>query len=437
MPTIARPLLPLTPWLAAALACSAAAPQSAPTTTTIDAGSDPASFDLERITTRVPFPRGLALVNDKLFVLSRGRVRESGGVSRDVLDQAGTIWEVDPLIGQPLHGRPSEAVRANGRTFAVPTEPPFRLWDRNAEPPTADRRTDRPYCSLRYHEPTHSFYLCAFSGIDKPERKGENPFSKNLSDAVLRYDTRTAKWYEVERHDIEAGGSYPHHDPAAAPPPHGWLNGPDNCLAVNDSLYVVAKDNSVLVRYDLSRLVADPEAQPPPSQLVLDENIELVGLGAQRLLGHSMLAEHDGYLYIGYRTSSVIVRIKLDERGLPVRPITGELVARFAPYDATTRTSANLTDMVFDRQGNLYVVSAKPSRVHRFRPDPDHVYDARDRSRAAWLDLAALTGNAEMKSENVLVDAEGRVYVTSGDAYDFQSGAGGVVYRATPRRSTL
>jgi hypothetical protein len=34
-----------------------------------------------------------------------------------------------------------------------------------------------------------------------------------------------------------------------------------------------------------------------------------------------------------------------------------------------------------------------------------------------------------MKSENVLVDARGRVFVTSGDAYAYQAGSGGTVYR--------
>jgi hypothetical protein len=47
--------------------------------------------------------------------------------------------------------------------------------------------------------------------------------------------------------------------------------------------------------------------------------------------------------------------------------------------------------------------------------------------------MAELTGNPKMKSENVLVDERGRLYVTSGDAYDFQNGSGGTVYRVTPR----
>jgi hypothetical protein len=47
--------------------------------------------------------------------------------------------------------------------------------------------------------------------------------------------------------------------------------------------------------------------------------------------------------------------------------------------------------------------------------------------------VAAPTGNPERKSENALVDEQGRVYVTSGDAYGYQGGSGGVVWRVTPR----
>ncbi|MHC5024083.1 MAG: hypothetical protein ACYTGG_09240 [Planctomycetota bacterium] len=185
---------------------------------------------VERVSTLVPFPRGLAMVDGDLYVLCRGRVRSAGGVSAQIEDQAGTIYVVDPDISEPI-GRPraSEAVRTNGTILARPVSPPFRLWDRTADPPQRDRLTDRPYCTLRWHEATQSFYLCAFSGIDKP-RTPEDPvaFRKNLTDAVLRYDRRTQEWHEVERHEIEAGASYPHHDPAHHPPPHGWLNGPDN-----------------------------------------------------------------------------------------------------------------------------------------------------------------------------------------------------------------
>lgn len=386
---------------------------------------------VRRVSTAVPFPRGLQIVNGQLVVLARGRVRESGGVSAAVADRAGTIYTVNPDIGEPITAEVSEAVKSNGTILAEPTSPPFFLWDRTANPPTRDRKTDRPYCSLRFDAKTHSYYLCAFSGIDKPQNHGSS-FSKNTSDAILRYDLRTRKWYEVERHSLEAGGNYPHHDPYTRPPPHGWLNGPDNCLVVGRSLYAVAKDNSVLVRYDLSSLRNNPEAGVPPSEYVLGEQIRVKGLGTQRYLGHSMLAERDGYLYIGYRTSSVIVRLRLDEQGLPVQPVVAELIARFDPYDPMSRKSANLTDMVFDATGDLYVISAQPARIYRFRPDSHRVFDGRTGQSPAWADLAALTNNPAMKSENVLVDDRRRVFITSGDAYGFQNGAGGTVYRIDP-----
>jgi hypothetical protein len=316
--------------------------------------------------------------------------------------------------------------------FAPPTAPPFRLWDRAASPPTKDRETDRPYCGLTYHEPTKSFYLCAFSGVDKPEAKGQSTFSKNLTDAILRYDVRTRKWYEIERHDIEKGGLYPHHDPERGKPPHGWLNGPDNCLALGDWLYAVSKDNSLLVRYDLRALVADPEAGAPSSEVVLAQEVIVQKKQPLRLEGHSALGYHAGWLYLATRTSSHVVRLELDERMLPVRPLKVQLLALFDAYDPETKKSTNLTDMSIDREGNVHLVSAKPSRVYRFRPDPAQVYDARGGKQEPYFDLAELTGNPQMKSENALVDEHGRVYVTSGDAYDYQGGAGGVVWRVTP-----
>jgi len=33
------------------------------------------------------------------------------------------------------------------------------------------------------------------------------------------------------------------------------------------------------------------------------------------------------------------------------------------------------------------------------------------------------------------VDPQGRVYVTSGDAYSYQAGSGGVVWRVTPTQN--
>ena len=391
---------------------------------------------VHRVSTAVPFPRGLVIVDGNLFVLARGRVREAGGADGSIDDRAGTIYCVDPDVGQPVSATViGDEVRTNARVFAAPTEPPFKLFDRTKVPAVSDRETDRPYCGLRYDPGTKNFYICAFSGIDKPDYSGDpSSFSKNLNDGVLRFDTRDKQWHIVERHNLEKGGIYPHHDVSSSQPPHGWLNGPDNCLVIGRWLYCVAKDNSLLVRYDLLSISQDPAAPPPPSDWVLDDRLAMKNGQIEQHLGHSMLAYRDSYLYIGYRTSSTIVRILLDDNGLPVQPIVGEMIARFDPYDPRTRKSANLTDMVFGPDGDLYVVSAQPARVYRFRPDPGHVFDGRAGRAAPWADMAELTDNPRMKSENLLVDERGRVFVTSGDAYSFQAGAGGTVYRIDPAR---
>ncbi len=385
---------------------------------------------VERITTIAPFPRGLDMIDGKLYVLCRGRVRGAGGVSAEVEDQAGTLYIADPDIAEVYaKGDPCESVMNNGKVFALPTAPPFNLWNRAANPPETDRMTDRPYCSLRYHDATKSFYICAFSGIDKPKKPGASAFSKNLTDAILRFDLRTQKWYEVERHNIEAGGNYPQNDPAYSKPPHGWLNGPDNCLAVGNYLYAVAKDNSVMIRYDLSKLVSDPEAGYPASEWALGTDVYTKNSGMIKMYGHSALAQRGNYLYVASRTSSHIIRLKINSDGTMVAPYEAELVAIFQPYDHATGESANITDMDFDSKGRLYVINAEPSRVFRFTPDPKNIYDATKPDAKPWCDLAAVTDNPRMKSENVFVDDKNRVFVTSGDGYSYQNGAAGTVYR--------
>lgn len=385
--------------------------------------------EVSRVTTISPFPRGLAMVDDQLYVLSRGRVRGAGGVTADIADHAGSIFLVDPSIGQPVsEDQVSEEVRENGEVFAEPTDPPFNLWDVSANPPESDRETDRPYAGLRWHEQTSSFYICAFSGVDKPRSGPGRSFSKNLTDAILRYDTRTENWSEVERHNIEAGGIYPHHAPVHAEPPHGWLNGPNNLLPVGNWLYAVGKDNSILARYDIRPYVQDPEAGPAESEFVLGSYVETTNAGEIDFLGHSALAYRDGWLYIGSRTSSHIIRMRMDETGESQRPFEIELVAKFQPYDHSTSKSADVTDLAFDEAGRLYVVSAKPSRVYRFTPDPDQLFNAANGNAEPWKDFSQLTNNPTMKSENVLVH-ENMLYITSGDGYDYQQGASGTVYR--------
>jgi hypothetical protein len=133
-------------------------------------------------------------------------------------------------------------------------------------------------------------------------------------------------------------------------------------------------------------------------------------------------------LYVGTRTSSVIFRIALDDEFAPVEPVQAEVVAYFEPYDPVTKESADITDMGFDDKGRLYVVSAKPSRVYRFKPDPENIYDDRKGHQVSWVDLASMTNNPKMKSENLLY-YNGYLYVTSGDGYAYQQGADGAVYR--------
>ncbi len=383
---------------------------------------------VERVTTVVPFPRGLEMIEDHLYVLGRGRVRGAGGVTADIDDKAGYLFPVNPDLAEPLSGDVGHLIANDGEIFAEPSDPPFRLWNRDSAPPWTDRETDRPYCVLRFHEPTQSFYICAFSGVDKPgDFKGRN-FSKNLTDGILRYDLRTKSWHEVERHDIEAGGVYPHHDPASNPPPHGWLNGPNNILPVGNSLYAVAKDNSVLARYDLSALVDDPNAGAAPGEVLQSGAIRTTNAGDIQLRGHSALAAHGDWLYVATRTSGHIIRLKLTGEHV-VTPLVAELVARVDPWNPETRHSADVTDMTFDDSGRLYLVSAKPSRVYRFAPDPERIFDARDGREKPWMDFAALTNNPSMKSENIFIDENQRLFVTSGDGYDFQYGASGTVYR--------
>ena len=392
------------------------------------ASQDVAPPVIHRVTTVSPFPRGLAIVDGDLYVLSRGRVRDAGGVAAGVDDKAGTIHRVDPDVAQPAtEPEVSDAVRNNGEPFALPTSPPFNLWDEAADPPHSDRETDRPYCGLRWHEPTHSFYICAYAGVDKPGGAGGRNFSKNLTDAVLRFDTRTGLWSEVERHDTEAGGIYPHNDPGNDAPPHGWVNGPDNLLPLGDWLYVVAKDNSVLVRYDLTQYVDDPSAGAAPSEFILGAQFTTTNAGAIDFLGHSGLAERDGWLYVASRTSSHIIRMRLDDAFNPVAPHEIELLAQFQPWTRQSRAT-DITDIAFDDAGRLYVVGAMPSRVFRFTPDPSSILDARDGSLAPWVDFAAATNNPRMKSENILVH-DNRLYITSGDGYGFQGTAAGTVYR--------
>lgn len=360
-----------------------------------------------RVTTAVPFPRGLQMgPNGDLYVLSRGRVRDAGGTDVKIIDQAGTIWRINPDLSGKLSDAPGTNITTNATAIAIPTEPPFHLLDRTKPTALDDTKTDRPYCGLAYDAARQRFYICAFSGIDKPLNAEGGYFRKNKTDAVLAYDVKEGKWEEVWR---------------GAP-----LEGADNCLVVGDRLFVVTKDNSKLLEFDARK----KGRQAPREAAANIFNVE--GLGTQEYLGHSMLAyKGDGYLYLGFRTSSTVVRIPMRELGK--KQPNAQLLAQFEPFDPATRKTADLTDMCFGPDGALYVVSAKPARVFRFNPDPANVFDGRDGKSPAWADLSKLTGNAKMKSENVHVDSKNRVFVTSADQLPVHTGGvAGVIYRIDP-----
>jgi hypothetical protein len=383
---------------------------------------------MEQISLAVPYPRGMEMIDGKLYVLDRGE-GPPGGTRLNIDDHGGAIYVVDPSIAEPIESPPSDRIRANGHIVIEPTDLPFSLLNRKVKNAIDDRWADRPYCTLAYDPASRNFFVCCFSGIDKPSVDGIRYFSKNVHDGILRYDLRTRKWYTVERHNMEAGGNYPQHDPYVDPPPHGWLNGPDNCLVVGRWLYAVAKDNSMLVRYDLNQIKSDPNAPAPPSFWVLGPKINVEGLGPQHFDGHSALAVRDGYLYLGYRTSNVIVRFPLDADGLPKQPIKAQLVARFKPYDPRTGKSGNLIDMSFDSKGRLYVISAMPGKIYRFAPDPKQVFDARSDEVQPWCDVAGRANAGMMEAENLFIDKNDNVYVTAGNSHGHTDGLGGAIYR--------
>src|SRR5690606_11622296 len=115
------------------------------------------------------------------------------------------------------------------------------------------------------------------------------------------------------------------------------------------------------------------------------------------------------------------------QTGLLKQPVAAEIVAQMTPYNPDTKATSDVTDIGFDDQGRLYVVSAKPAAIHRFTPDPSSVYDGSLETGEPWLPLAQILGRAT-KSENVLAH-DGYLYITSGDGYGYADGGDGTVYR--------
>ena len=207
-------------------------------------------------------------------------------------------------------------------------------------------------------------------------------------------------------------------------------------------LFAAGKDNHCVVSYKLASLRKNPKAGPPPSKIVLGprQKVRLGGkLRKLAALGPSALAVRDGYLYVGYRTTSVILRFPLNPDGSLQKGKPGELIAVFEPYDPKTHRSANLIDMAFNSQGELFVSCSKEGRIWNIgKPDPAHVFQGNDqlsdRSTSAppYADLRVLLGK-KTACGNILFDKDGRLFVCAGN-YDTPSRKlAGVIYRLDPQ----
>ena len=423
--------------------------------------SGPASdgpIRLERVSTGVPWPRGMVMVDGELVALARGRHRNAGGIAPGVLDSSGSLFRVNPAVTEPVvRGRAAgAAVRSNAQVLVQPSETTFLLYRPEAGAPIDQISLDRPYCTLAYDELSKNYFICGYSGVDLPGKK----FRKNATDSIHRFDTRSGQWSTVELHDVDSvprdeldyvvsNEYYPHHDPERNAAPHGLLNGPNGAWIVGRYLYAVGKDNHTLAQYDLSEIRENPEAGPPPARIVMRDRVELKLDGEwQRvqLFGHSALVSHQGFLYVGYRTSSVVVRFPLTEDGDLVRTSAlqikrgvlprGELIAVFNPWDQEHKYSANLIDIRFNSRGELFVSCAEMGRVWNVGiPDPEHPFDGVDRAAVPtenrpFLDLRVLTDNPHARVGNIAFDAQDGLFVCSGN-YDSGTEIAGVIYRAS------
>jgi len=407
------------------------------------------SVTVERISTVVPWPRGVRWVDGELYVIGRGVHRGAGGPQADIDDKAGHLFVIDPAISEPADPEKpvGEAVRKNGKLVAEPTSPPFHVWDRRM-PATRDMRTDRPYCMLLYDEPSRSFFLCGYSGIDLPHAP---KFRKNATDSVHRYDMRDGNWHVVEAHDPDVVPPeeqkksidprfYPHHDPEKNAPPHGWVNGPCGAAIAGRYLYVGGKDNTSLTQYDLREIRRRADAPAPPSRRIFGRKnaedsvfVEVEGQGSTWVEGNSAIAAHGGYLYVSFRTTSQILRFPIREDGGLVEPLIGQKVAQFARYDPERGGgSANIYDLAFDSEGRLYVSTGYDGAIWRFEPDPENVFDmTAGYSAEPFVDLEKLVG--AKKTVNICFDPEDNLYVTCGQKVLPDTKIRGVVYRVRSR----
>jgi hypothetical protein len=442
MPNLRR-LAPLG-WALLVISCERASPPAAETVV------------LERVSTAVPWPRGLAFVEGRLIALARGIHRSAGGPNPEIEDLAGHLFEIDPNVAEPVvKGQEAGgAVRKNGRVFAEPAEPPFHLWNRRL-PSTNDTRTDRPYCAIGFDPESRNMFICAFSGIDRggKDYAGQS-FRKNPTDGVFRYDLRTQKWHVVDahRHDSVPEAElqpairnefYPHHDPSKNPPPHGMANGPDDATVCGRFLYVAAKDNSALIQYDLDAIRSSPDAPPPPGRYIFrranpqdDPCVQVEGHDSMYVEGTCALAAHGGYLYVAFRTTSQILRFPITGDGDLVRPLQGQYIAQFDRYDPEKKGgSADIYDIGFNSRGELFVAASNTGAFWRIRPDPSRVFDGRTgTSEVPYVNLRELTDHPDAKVGDFTFDAEDNLYLCSGNKDVNEGNLRGTIYRVRKKR---
>jgi len=412
------------------------------------APADAPKAELQRVTTAVPWGRGMTTVDGELIVLSRGRHRGEGGPTPKIIDHAGVLWKVDTSAAEPVvPGQwAGKAVRGNATPWVEPTSPPFHLYDFQGSPET-DIMMTRPYCALAFDEKSRNLFVCAYAGAEL-----STGFRKHATDAVFRYDLRSNKWHVVEKHNpdvvprdelkaVISNAYYPHHDPATNPPPHGWTNGADGCAAVGEFLYVPAKDNHLIVQYELDGIRRSPDAGPPQSLPVIGSDILLRHPGGKtptQVFGPSAVASDDKHMYICYRTSSVVIRVDLDEQGDVVRNNNGtveaDLIAVFEPWNADTKSSGNLYDMSMAPDGDLFVSLGKEGKIWRVTPDPAKPFYGNDRTdrpttTAPYLNMSELVGR-KTGCNNIYASPDGWLYVSSRSNDNGEGNIHGTIYRA-------
>lgn len=360
----------------------------------------------------LPWPRGLAFADDKLYALCRGRPRGAGGP--DPEDRAGSLYEV-PLDGAPV------------KLLAQPEDPPFRLWDPTV-PKHEDIDTDRPYAGLAWHPRSRNFFICCFSGIDSPH--GYGGFRKNATDGVLRFDLDASRWFTVERHTtshIDSVTPNPRKKPRleamrnnfypnpGSDLPRGWLNGPNGLSVHGDELFVVGKDNHSVVRYDLSVLSngsADRHEQGLPSDpyrltpdgrtgdtsvLIDEEYSELFD-------GPSSLVVSGKTIYIGLRSNNLVLAFVL---GSDLR--TARKVAQIP-------SESGLIDLAVAPSGALFA-SLKNGEVHRVS-NPE----------AAFADPQSLAGLTSQQLYATMPKTQPEKLVAGGEVYQLDDNGSNIIF---------